>query len=237
MVAIEGECGGLVELFEMCMKEFESDKHDSDSIYNNMVKIKAILTQQKKLMSRMTERCNPKLFYNVLRKYLWGSDKIEGGLELVGAEQIENEGKEPQYINVKINYGGGSAAQSSLIQAEDIFFGIKHPNDNFLLKMRDFMPEKHRIYIESMGERINMRNFLTKNVNNTSYDYQLLMPLYNECVTLISEFRKIHKGIVAVYIINQMNKDVENETGTGGTPLQTYLRTKVEETEKLIIEE
>lgn len=234
MVAIEGECGELVELFEKVMIEFESDNHNLETIHVYMTKIITILTQQKRLMSRMREQCKPELFYNVLRKYLWGSDKVKGGVRLIGVEKVEIENGEPQYLDIMICYGGGSAAQSSLIQTEDIFFGIKHPKDEFLHRMRDYMPKKHRVYIESMEKHMNMSQFLKDKLIRSSYDYELLMPMYNTCVELIAEFRKIHKGVVAEYII-KFTKD-EDGTGTGGTPLQSYLKEKVRETEKKLIE-
>lgn len=234
MVAIEGECGELVELFEKVMTQFESDNHNLETIHVHMTKIISILTRQKLLMSRMREQCKPELFYNVLRKYLWGSDKVEGGVRLIGVEKVEIENGEPQYLDMMIGYGGGSAAQSSLIQAEDIFFGIKHPKDEFLRRMRDYMPKKHRDYLESMEEHMNMSQFLKHKLIRSSYDYELLMPMYNTCVELIADFRKIHKGVVAEYIIKFMPKD-ENGTGTGGTPLQSYLKEKVRETEKKLI--
>lgn len=232
MVSIEGECSDLVELFEKTMDEFEKEDFSYDIIYDNMIKIKALLTHQRNLMKRIREHCEPELFYNQLRKYLWGSDKVDGGITLKEVELIE--GDEPHYIDVKIEYGGGSAAQSSLIQAEDIFFGVKHPHDEFLKRMRDYMPDKHRKYLEKMETRINMREFLEKLIK-ISFDYKQLMPLYNECVDLIADFRKVHKGVVAEYIIQQMPKNVDG-TGTGGTPLQTYLREKVDETEQVKIE-
>lgn len=232
MVAIEGECGGLVKLFEKTTNEFEKDDFNYDVIYDNMIKIKGLLTHQRDLMKRIREHCEPELFYNQLRKYLWGSDKVVGGVTLIGVELIESD--ESHYIDVKIEYGGGSAAQSSLIQAEDIFFAIKHPRDEFLKRMRDYMPIKHREYLENMEKNVNMREFL-ESLIKVSFDYKQLMPIYNECVDLIADFRKVHKGVVAEYIIQQMPKNVDG-TGTGGTPLQTYLREKVNETEEVKIE-
>lgn len=230
MVAIEGECGSMVSMFDILMQEFAREEFSFTIINKNMVKIRERLAHQKKLMSRMREHCKPELFYNVLRKYLWGSDKVDGGVWLKGVEKVSNDSDTSQYLDVLIEYGGGSAAQSSLIQAEDIFFGIKHPNDEFLKRMRDYMPEKHRKQLISMEERINMREFMETRIMKSSYDYQMLLPVYNDCIELIADFRKIHKGVVAEYIIKQMPRDIDG-TGTGGTPLQSYLREKVQETE------
>jgi indoleamine 2,3-dioxygenase len=231
MVAIEGECGELVNLFDKTMSEFKNYVYDFNIIYKNLQKIKVLLTHQNNLMSRMRENCKPTMFYNILRKYLWGSDKVEGGIRLLGVEKIDVYGDNPKYLDVIVGYGGGSAAQSSLIQAEDIFFGIKHPNDEFLKKMREYMPKKHRDYLDNMETQMNINQFINQTFIKINPNYDKLKLLCNECINLIADFRKIHKGVVTEYIINQIPKDVD-DTGTGGTSLQSYLKEKVDETEK-----
>jgi len=66
------------------------------------------------LLERMYEHCDPYVFYNRIRPYLAGSKNMaDAGLP---SGLLYDDGKQPEYRQ----YGGGSNAQSSLIQFIDI---------------------------------------------------------------------------------------------------------------------
>jgi indoleamine 2,3-dioxygenase len=159
-----------------------------------------------KILSRMYEKCDPDTFYGVLRKFLngWTDEKtFPNGMELEG-------------VGSGIRYAGGSAAQSSIIQVYDIFFGVTHKN-GFLKEMRNYMPGLHRDFLTYLESAPTM--------DVISKVYPDVIPIYNNCLSNLSMFRSKHMGLIHVYILNVAKKiSVETQTplaikGTGGTVL------------------
>ena len=50
------------------------------------------------------------------------------------------------------------------------------------------------------------------------------------------KFRKVHHKIVDDYIIKQMQSENKDATGTGGTPLQTYLSGIIHNTKECLVD-
>ena len=82
MTAIEGECGRIIYFMDNIYKVLESDKMNKEFIYENLDSIEKILMKQIFIINRIYEKCNPNIFYNELRTFLWGSDKLKDGLTL-----------------------------------------------------------------------------------------------------------------------------------------------------------
>ena len=208
MVAIEGECGPILIHIENIHKLLSNKTSKLSDVINELYNISKLLDRQIEIISRIFGKCQPEIFYNKLRMYLWGSSKIENGVKLTGIN-IDN-----------IKYLGGSAAQSSLIQVEDAFFGIEH-NCNFLKTMQEYMPIKHKKYIERIRNLPSMHDY-TQDFNNLE-----LYEVYSNCVKKIRKFRNIHHNIVDKYIRKFIPPE-KDETGTGGTSLSTFLKEKIQ---------
>ena len=94
---------------------------------------------------RMQEKCDPYIYYNRVRPYIFGTlnnPDLPDGLIYEGVEEFE--GKPQQFR-------GETGAQSSIIPALDGALGIVHEKDmlrEYLMEMRDYMPPKHRAFIE-----------------------------------------------------------------------------------------
>ena len=73
------------------------------------------------LLERMYEKCDPNVFYHQLRPYLAGSKNMASAGLPNGVFYDLGEGKGSWH-----QYSGGSNAQSSLIQAFDVFLGVEH---------------------------------------------------------------------------------------------------------------
>ena len=212
MIAIEGECGPMLHYMENIYSNIDRGKLDPELFIPNLLKIKALLKRQIEIIKIIRSHCRPEHFYHKIRPFLGGSKNNNGGW------MLENLGN--------ISYEGGSAAQSSLIQIEDIFFGIKHPHDTFLMEMRDYMPLAHKEYLEHTTSRMNLKKYLQDKPE--SFKNPILYE-YNECLKLIYKFRDTHMGIVHTYI-----KKFNNSIGTGGTNIDENLKTYLNNTKKQI---
>ena len=79
------------------------------------------LTDFNKTLKRMYEECRPEAFFNDLRPFLTGSKNMAKTGLPKGVYYDQGDG-----VGEWHQYSGGSNAQSSLIQAFDIFLGVVH---------------------------------------------------------------------------------------------------------------
>lgn len=228
--AIEGCCSDMVSLAKENLefldstiinknKNWHNEIIANDIALDSLLKLSNLLDKQNKIMNRMTERCDPEIFFNTHRMYLWGSSKIQNGIMIDSCDDIP-----------PLNFAGASAAQSALIQLEDIFLGVKHNKSHFLMEQRKYMPNDQRKLLEEM-EKYNSINYYIKSGIITS---PKAIQMYNRCVNKLVEFRKIHHKIVQNYIVKQSDTNYK-ATGTGGTPLDTFLTSIINKTNNSII--
>lgn len=211
MIGIEGECGCILHKMEEIYEIIESDSSsDNPNIFlENLKFIRSKLERQYEILKK-TRNCKPEHFYHKVRQFLGGS--------------TDGNGWYLEGVDTYVFYEGGSAAQSSLIQAEDIFFGIKHPNDKFLEKMRSYMPGVHRNYLENQLQRPKVSESIDKLPDEFRGDVEVL---FKECIKLLFKFRKFHYGIVQDYV-----KKFNSNTGTGGTDINKNLKEYINNTKK-----
>jgi indoleamine 2,3-dioxygenase len=152
------------------------------------------------------ESCDPYIFFTYVRPYIasWPAPGVV----------YEGTGVGP------VVYSGGSAAQSALLQAIDAALGIAHEHEatrGFLLSMRDYMPPRHRAFIEDVGRRSHVRAFLQ------GRDDAVLLAAYNACIAAMDELRRKHFGLVTEYISRHLPPSAA-AIGTGGTDFNDFLR-------------
>lgn len=175
-----------------------------------------------KVVGRMYEHCDPQIFFDGFRPFLGGwnaKDRFPSGVTIV----------EPTF------FAGGSAAQSSLIQAFDKILGVTHLGGNkaFLDEMLKYMPRDHRNFLITLGER-GIRAFVS------NYGSRELINTYNRCIAKLMSLRQVHLGLTTSYVINQLKRiskktdtEIENEAeGLGGTKLKQFLEGMIKETEE-----
>ncbi len=153
------------------------------------------------------ESCDPYIFYNHVRPYLasWPQPGVT----------YDGTGIGP------VIYNGGSAAQSSLLQAIDAALGIAHAHHlthGFLSSMRDYMPPRHRAFIEDVEMRTRVRAV----VRDRSAPQSVRLA-YDACISAMDELRRKHMGLVSEYISKQMPPSA-SPIGTGGTSFDDFLR-------------
>ena len=167
------------------------------------------------LLTRMYENCDPHVFYHRIRPFLAGSkNMVDAGLPN-GVVFDTGAGNEPYR-----QYGGGSNAQSSLIQFFDIVLGVEHrptgaqkssdlsaesgaegptappSRHNFIHEMRSYMPGPHRRFLQHVSSVANIREYVEAHKSNRS-----LSIAYDACLAMVRALRDKHIQMVSRYII------------------------------------
>ncbi|CAK7994481.1 3-dioxygenase [uncultured virus] len=204
MIAIEGICGSLLTNIYIAVTHEKNIREVLESI-------ESALNQSRQLVKRTYEGCNAEIFFHKIRIYLGGSenDHLPCGL------LIED------HADITLKYKGGSAAQSSVIQVFDAFLGIQH-EDPYILLIRDYMPKKHRAFIEHIETHRNDQLF-----SNHQKEYI-------RCVDALKKFRQAHLGLVQHYILQFIKTDATNNShkdkGSGGTHPKVFCNQMIKET-------
>ena len=194
------------------------ERDDVSTVMSALTDIKNTWTNINAIMKRMPEGCDPYIYYNRIRPYLngWKNNQVlPEGLIYKGVTAY---GEKPQ------KFLGATGAQSAIVPAMDALLNITHEPDplrEYLREMRNYMPPKHRAFVEAVEKHSTLRNFVKNRLNQ----WPKLTDLYNDCVSLMEKFRTQHLKLAARYI-NQQATKVNNNTGigTGGTPLMEYLK-------------
>ncbi|MDJ0752896.1 MAG: DUF1864 family protein [Ardenticatenaceae bacterium] len=166
-------------------------------------------------LERVYERCDPHIFYVRVRPFLAGWDK--DGLIFEGVSD------EPFKLH------GGSAAQSSLIQAFDAGLGIEHLHPEtrpFLNLMRRYMPPAHRRFVEDLAKGPSLFAYAKQHQN----DQPAVRDRFNHCIDLLDQFRQKHMEIAVRYILHQSKEGEKGGLGTGGTSFVPFLSEARKET-------
>ena len=134
---------------------------------------------------------SPSLFYHSHRVLLSGwrdNPSLPQGLLYQAVSQ------EP------LQYSGGSAAQSSVIQMIDICLGVEHGEreGEFLVRMRQYMPPNQREMLASLAQYPSLRSVCEGN--------NRLEDRYNECLASLAEFRTQHLVLVSRFITVQVGR-------------------------------
>jgi len=185
---------------------------DSTGVLKALMSLGETIVKLKTSFLRIYDVCDPDEFYHSLRPFLagwYGNPVLPDGLVYEGVSETP------------LQYSGGSAAESSVFQVLDAALGILHSKDTdgdqFLHRMRYYMPPKHRAFIEAVSNGPSIRNFAL-----TSGD-PVLVEEYNNCVEKLKEFRNVHLQVVARYIMIPANRGKDSKErgmalkGTGGS--------------------
>ncbi len=193
MTAIEGASGPL--LLEVC--KYIADETSLDKLFRVAHEK---LEEINMIIRRMPEKCKPEVFYGKLRFFLSGCDN---GLIFEGVS------------DEALFYGGGSAAQSTLLPIIDAIFGVTH-NDKYFEKILKYMPEKHVKFLNLVRDKfISNKNDIANNRDT-----------FNAGLEQLLSFRKYHMNLVQQYIF----RFVPTDKGTGGTDPRIFLGDAIKET-------
>ncbi len=168
------------------------------------------------VFKRMTEHCDPYVYFNRVRPWIHGwanNPALGGGLIYEGVAKY---GGKPQALR------GQTGSQSSIVPAMDALFGVRHSDDPlkaFLDELHHYRPVPHRRFIEDLGARSALREFVVAGP-------QSLKDAFNANLEQVARFRTRHLEYAAAYINKQAALQPGNDpdVGTGGTPFMKYLK-------------
>ena len=170
------------------------------------------------ILLQMYENCDPHVFYHRIRPFLAGSRNMADAGLPSGVIFDTGSGQDTY-----CQYGGGSNAQSSLIQFFDIVLGIEHhptgsrqsqetsssteseaesvptappPRHNFIHDMRSYMPGPHRRFLSHVTSVANIREFV-----NSHHSDRALSIAYDACLAMLRSLRDKHMQMVSRYIV------------------------------------
>ncbi|KAB8216494.1 Indoleamine 2,3-dioxygenase [Aspergillus novoparasiticus] len=181
-------------------------------VTESLQKLAEVIDEVGALLERMYENCDPYVFYHRIRPYLAGSKNMaDAGLP--HGLLYDDGSTKPEYRQ----YGGGSNAQSSLIQFWDIALGVEHrptgetrsetdkddkegvtgaPRHGFIHEMRSYMPGPHRRFLEHVSTVANIREYVEARRSDKA-----LCIAYDACLSMLRTLRDKHIQMVSRYII------------------------------------
>ena len=214
-IAIEHEAKEILNN----LKTYYLDKNEDQSYLENaLVSIKKI----NQIMNRMPEKCDPFIYYNRVRPYIFGWKNNPATPNGVIYEGVEEYGGKPQLFR------GETGAQSSIVPALDALLGVTHSNDplkEYLDEMRLYMPKEHRNLLNDLDQ-------WSENNRSNSVTEDSSVVLSDEIIKEVHAFRNKHLEYARIYIHEQSlsNQNNSNVVGTGGTPFMKYLDKHLQET-------
>ncbi|KID77655.1 Indoleamine 2,3-dioxygenase [Metarhizium guizhouense ARSEF 977] len=170
------------------------------------------------LLQRMSERCDPMVFYNRIRPFLAGSQNVAEFPTGVFYDRGNQEGEWKQLR-------GGSNGQSTLLQVFDKVLSIDHGSNgagtaNFHDEMKEYMPAEHRRFLEQVERQRTIREVVMS--LPAVHD---IRAAYDAAIDSMYDLRSKHLSVVARYISVPSSKSrSERVAGTGGTFLNSFLR-------------
>ncbi len=222
-VAIEANAGPA--LAAMVAAQQAVVEEDPELVTAKLETIAGTLERMHDILLRMPERCDPYIYYHRVRPYLHGwanHPLLPTGIIYEGVTAY---GDKPQMFR------GETGAQSSIVPALDAALAITHAEDllrTYLQEMRDYMPPKHRGFVEAIETGPSIRDFVLRHRRRAPR----LREAYNAAVDALAQFRATHLEYAHNYIVKQAQGRPQNprDVGTGGTPLIPYLSKHREET-------
>jgi indoleamine 2,3-dioxygenase len=212
-VAIEARGAPLIPLMLEAMAAVRIN--DANTVTTSLQLFAERIDELGTLLNRMYEHCDPHVFYHRIRPFLAGSKNMADAGLPNGVIYEDNSGSS-EYRQ----FGGGSNAQSSLIQFFDIVLGVTHrptghgpsattpESNNFILDMRSYMPGPHARFLNDLSLTANIRPFVLENPNNRP-----LSLAYDAALAMLRALRDKHITMVSRYIIVKSRESRSHERG------------------------
>lgn len=215
-VALEGQAAPIAKAAVAAQEAVAQDR--PEQLLSQLLLISEAQREVERVLMRMTERCEPFIYFHRIQPFLHGF--LQSPVVYEGVEEFGGQGQ---------TFAGGTAAQSPLLPLLDGVLGVQHMQDlllQYLVDMRRYMPPVHRNFLESVEQGPSVRNYLQ------AHRSQELVNAYNTCIALVHNFRQKHVEMTARYILSQARENTSGhvELGTGGTPFTTYLKKHRDET-------
>lgn len=219
-VAIEAAAGKAMSAIPKILKAVKDDIPATLLWY--LIQVKESQQMIQAILERMPENCDPYAYYHRVRPFINGFKDHP-----VVYEGVEEYHGKPQCFR------GETGAQSGIIPALDALFGVEHtesPLTKHLLEMRDYMPVKHRAFLEAIEKGPSVRDYIMQRKSQLPE----LKMFYDICRENVAKFRDTHMQYAKNYIHcqHQASKHNPTEVGTGGTPFMPSLQKHLDETKQ-----
>ena len=205
MLTAAMEAKGAAALFELVVMLRAAKEDQPEVVALSLQALAGMIDGLRQEILRMQQGCDPVVFFHQIRPYL------------ASFQQLHYEGIEENAVR---SYAGGSAAQSTLVQALDSGLGIPHEesrSSGFLRDMRRYMPPAHRSFLNAL-ER------LAPSLVAMCDQDKDLASLRAECSRQLQHFRNAHLLLVSQYILAHSPSSGPGHTGTGGTNPVDFLK-------------
>lgn len=214
-VDIEGKAGPAMEAIVEAQAGVA--REDDAAVEIHLATVADVLSQMLATLSRMPEQCDPYIYYNRVRPFIFGWKDNPALPEGVWYEGVS------AYASGQ-TFRGETGAQSSIVPSIHAALGISYTSDplrDHVLQMRDYMPPRHRAFITHVERGPSIRDFARRQEPGGA-----LVSLYNECVSGVHRFQEKHLEYAGRYIHAQAQRSSGNpvDVGTGGTPFMQYLK-------------
>ena len=190
-------------------------REDKDDLNRRLATIAEGMPAIHAALDRQREWTDPHVFFHRVRPYVQGWP----------APGVVYEGVSDQPRPLI----GGSAGQSSVIQALDAVLGIEHARAQtgaYLRLLRGYMPPAHRRFVEDCERLSRLRSFVARSTHGAD---AALRDTYNAAVEGVTQFRTLHVRLAHDYIAKPSGHNADTK-GTGGTSFVDFLRDTRRET-------
>ncbi len=224
-IDIEAKAAPLLRRVGPLLEALAAD--DEAGVTTALAEVAACVETLAHVLERMHEYCDPYVYYRRVRPWIHGWCDHPALPEGVVYEGVERFDGRPQ------RFRGETGAQSGIVPALDALLGIHHGDDPlraYLGQLRDYMPPRHRAFVEAIESGPSLRAFVQTRARSSTE----LGHAYNECVLWLEAFRATHLDYAGRYIHRQAEHGRSNptRTGTAGTPFMRYLKKHREETDQ-----
>ena len=219
-IEIEAKAGAALRLLAPAQAATLTD--DSATISAHLQTVGDTLQTMYDILGRMTERCDPYIYYHRVRPFMFGWKDNAALPHGVLYEGVVEYGGRPVQLR------GETGAQSAIIPAIDAALGIHHERDEmrvYLTEMRDYVPPRDRAFVAVLEQGGSIRQY----VADRQAAQPALRDAYNYAVEKLTQFRTRHIEFAALYILKPAQ--TTDAVGTGGTPFTFYLKKHIKETD------
>lgn len=218
-IEIEAKAGAALRVLAPAQAAATND--NAETLIAHLQTVGDTLQTMYDILGRMTEHCDPYIYYHRVRPFMFGWKDNAALPEGVLYEGVADYGGKPVQLR------GETGAQSGIIPAIDAALGIHHERDEmrvYLMEMRDYMPPRDRSFVEALEQGPSIRQYVAAHATAQP----ALRDAYNYAVEKLTQFRTRHIEFAALYILKPAQ--TTDAVGTGGTPFTYYLKKHKQET-------
>ncbi|KAI1272650.1 Indoleamine 2,3-dioxygenase [Xylaria sp. FL0933] len=212
VLSVAVEARGASIIAQMLQAISAVKENDSETVICALNDMAICIRELTQLLGRMSEKCDPMIFYHRIRPFLAGTKNMGTAGLPNGVFYDEGDGA-GQWKHLR----GGSNGQSSLIQFFDLILGIDHTSTknhsngvsdavksasselSFHEEVRLYMPGPHREFLASVSQLDKIKDFVYSAPRSPAQ--QQLRQSYQNATEAFGDFRQAHMQMVTRYII------------------------------------